>query len=143
MRQVLALAIVAAMSSLANAADWPPAMDYLKERSLDCSANAKPSLCEQTKKFWLEDYDKAIRGDYNGQRNIAACLSTGCDGAIVPNPILGCAWHVVVANSGHLEANKLDADWLRIYCGSKYLDDAGRAMADAQARTILKKLGVY
>ncbi|EGP54842.1 hypothetical protein Agau_L300605 [Agrobacterium tumefaciens F2] len=140
MRQVLALAIVAAMSSFAYAADWPPATDYLAGKMLDCSTDAKPQFCEKTKRYWIEDYNNAIKGEYNGQRNIAACFSTGCDGSIAANPVLGCAWRVVIANSGHMQTNKLDADWLKIYCGAEFLDDTGRAMAEVQARSILQKI---
>lgn len=83
-----------------------------------------------------------LPGGYDGQRNVAFCLSTGCD---IPgfrkNPVglrLAC---VVIVNSGHLVANDIDGRNMKHYCGPEYLDDTGRVMADAQARTIIQKLG--
>lgn len=121
---------------------WPLASDYLL-MPRDCAAAGAPATCEDTKERWERYYSEAIAGGYQGQRNVAYCLSTGCD---IPefrkNPVLGCAWRVVIVNSGHLAADEMDGKSLQLYCGSQYLDDTGRVMADAQARTILQKLGI-
>lgn len=121
---------------------WPLASDYLL-MPRDCAAAGAPATCKDSKERWERNYSEAIAGGYQGQRNVAYCLSTGCD---IPefrkNPILGCAWRVVIVNSGHLAADEMDGKSLQLYCGSQYLDDTGRVMADAQARTILQKLGI-
>lgn len=111
--------------------------------SEDCSVANDPQRCRMIKEIWERDYNDAIKGGYQGQRNIAFCLSTGCDfPEIIKNPVLGCAWRVVILNSGHLDATKLDGDNLMVYCGPEFLDDRGRIIADAQARTIMQKLGI-
>lgn len=142
MRRFLALVIMA-WSCDASAADWRPAKDYLFLAD-DCATSDDPKRCQLMKDSWERDYNGAIAGDYQGQRNVAFCLSTGCKEiygtALRTNPVLGCAWRVVIVSSGHLDADKLDGDGMKIYCGPQYLDDVGRTMADAQARTILKMI---
>ncbi|MDG3580407.1 hypothetical protein P7F60_28925 [Rhizobium sp. YJ-22] len=124
------------------AADWPPASDYLFIAD-DCSTADDPERCKNIKAIWERDYNDAIKGGYQGQRNVSFCLSTGCNYTeFRKNVVLGCAWRVVIVNSGHLDANELDAQNLKLYCGSQFLDDTGRVMADAQARTIMEKLGI-
>lgn len=128
----------------ARAEDWRPATDYLMMNT-DCTSAEDPKRCKMMLEIWTRDYSDAIAGKYEGQRNVAYCLTTGCDDlygkAFRKNPVLGCAWRVVIINSGHLDADTTDTANLKLYCGPQYLDDAGRIMADAQARTILKKLG--
>jgi hypothetical protein len=45
-------------------------------------------------------FSAAWRGENNAQRRVAFCLSTGCGGALIANPILGCAWRIVILASG-------------------------------------------
>lgn len=127
-------------SPVAASDDWPPASDYLFMPS-DCTTADDPERCQYIKDDWQRDYDTATSGSYDGQRNVAFCLSTGCD---IPgfrkNAVLGCAWRVVIVNSGHLVANEIDGRNMKLYCGPEFLDDTGRVMADAQARTIMQKL---
>lgn len=146
-KRVLAASMVVLSLSVpagARAEDWRPATDYLM-MSTDCTSADDPKRCQMILDIWTRDYTDAIAGKYQGQRNVAYCLTTGCDDlygtALRKNPVLGCAWRVVIINSGHLDADTTDTANLKLYCGPKYLDDAGRIMADAQARTILKKLG--
>lgn len=128
--------------SSACAEDWPPASNYLVITK-DCATNENPVRCQEINKSWQRDYDGAIKGNYQGQRNVAFCLSTGCGWTEMrKNPVLGCAWRIVIAKSGHLSADSTDASNLKLYCGAEFLDDNGRVMADAQARTILMKLRV-
>lgn len=39
----------------------------------------------------------ARAGSYAAMRNVAFCLETGCDSAVVPQPREACAWRKVVA----------------------------------------------
>ena len=146
MKQVVFAATMIALplagSNSAMAEDWRPAKDYLF-MATDCSTDDDPKRCQMIKDIWERDYNEAIKGGYQGQKNVAFCLSTGCDfPGFRKNPVLGCAWRVVIVNSGHLDADKLDGDNLMLYCGPQFLDDRGRIIADAQARTILQKLGI-
>ncbi len=142
MKRFLALAVLA-WSCNASAGDWRPAKDYLFLAD-DCATSDDPKHCQLMKDSWERDYNGAITGDYQGQRNVAYCLSTGCKetygNSLRTNPVLGCAWRVVIVNSGHLDADKLDGDAMKLYCGPQYLDDVGRTMADAQARTLLQMI---
>lgn len=141
----VAMALGVAWTSEAASSKWPDAMEYLMAAE-DCSIEPDATLCENRKNTWQNDYRGAIAGEYQGQRNVSFCLSTGCDdlygGNIRKNAILACAWRVVIVNSGHLEADDTDAMNLKHFCGPEYLDDTGRGMANAQAKTLLRKLGV-
>lgn len=147
MRGLLAVLLACGCVSLVEAKDeqWPDAMDYLQAPA-DCAGSDDVTLCENRKEVWNRDYNGAIAGDYQGQRNVSFCLSTGCDdmfgGTIRKNAILGCAWRMVIVNSGHLDADSTDVANLKHFCGPEYLDDTGRDMAAAQARTLLKKLKI-
>ncbi len=147
MRALLAAILACGCVSLVEAGEtlWRPAMDYLAVDD-DCASATDPETCKWMKESWTRDYEGAISGQYAGQRNVAHCLSTGCEAtygkSIRKNPILGCAWHIVIINSGHLDASSVDASSFKTYCGPHFLDDLGRKMADAQARTILKNLNI-
>lgn len=80
-------------------------------------------------------------GQYQGQRNVAFCLSDGCSGAIRVNKILGCAWRFVILESGHFSIDTTDTSNLQYYCGQEHIDKAGLMAAEAQAKRILKMLG--
>lgn len=140
MRMVLAAAVMMVASSVAGAADWPPVDDYINGYS-DCAASRNPDNCKYTKESWPDDYKAATSGDYQGQRNVAFCLSTGCDGAVRINKILGCAWRFVILESGHLSVDSTDTTNLNYYCGPENVDKAGLAAAEAQAKRMLKMLG--
>jgi hypothetical protein len=92
---------------------------------LNCAAAKDKAWCESSLTRLRVDAALARRGDYQGMRNIALCLSSvaptqmenpGCDGAVVPDPVSGCAWRVLIierhGNRGNDDAN------LRIACGS-------------------------
>ena len=128
--------LISAWISTASADEWRPASAYL---SIGCEGAKDQAMCEQTQKTWARSYNGALAGDITGQRNLAYCFSTGCDGAILSNRIAGCAWAVVVLRYGHLDVRELDLDIAKLYCG-KQLDDLGRVAADALAARILTML---
>lgn len=137
--------LLTCVAGTAFADEWRPAKDYLFIAE-DCSTDDDAERCRLMKQTWERDYNGAIKGDYQGQRNVAYCLSTGCSdlyGTVLrKNAVLGCAWHIVIVNSGHLDANTTDIAMMKLYCGPHYIDDDARVMANAQARTILKMLGL-
>jgi len=130
-------AAFAALASAAMAAEWPPAADYVNTTQ-ECGTVTN---CSYTKQVWSEEYAKATAGDYGAQRNVSFCLSTGCDGAIRINKILGCAWRFVILESGHLSADTTDTTNLKFFCGPENVDKAGQATAENQAKRMLKMLG--
>ncbi|MDM9647743.1 hypothetical protein [Rhizobium sp. S163] len=135
------VAIIAILAAgLAQAAGWPPADDYLNSIN-DCQAASDKAGCEYAKATWSKNYQKAVKGEYQGQRNVSFCLSTGCNEAIRINPVLGCAWRIVIIQSGHLETDITDTSNQKHFCGPELLDDAGRQAAAAQSKQLLKLLG--
>ncbi|MBD9390156.1 hypothetical protein IB237_23425 [Agrobacterium sp. AGB01] len=64
-----------------------------------CMVTSNDELCDATKLHFKSDWQNAIAGSYEAQRNIAFCLSTGCDGAVTVNPVDACAWRMVIQAS--------------------------------------------
>ncbi|CDZ61411.1 Hypothetical protein NGAL_HAMBI2605_14910 [Neorhizobium galegae bv. orientalis] len=135
----LLFALTAVGTTLAD--DWPPADDYINSL-VSCETSKDPGHCKFTRATWQKEYDNAITGVYQGQRNVSFCLSTGCNDAIRQNKILGCAWRIVIIETGHLKADSTDTANLNYYCGREQVDETGRRAANAQARTMMKNLGV-
>jgi hypothetical protein len=81
---------------------------------------------------------KALAGDYLAQRNLAYYLSTGADGHST-NPILGCAWRIVILKSKHAKADATDTNDKSFYCDRK-LDQPQLKQAEAEADSLLKKI---
>lgn len=72
-----------------------------------------------------EAMDKAARsGDYQAQRNIAYTLST----SIPNNPILGCAWRMVIVESGAPQVDQSDTANKDFFCGKLSPEDRKAAM---------------
>lgn len=82
------------------------------------------------------DNRKAWKGDYQAQRNVAFCLSDGCDGMLIPNRSLGCAWRIIIIGSGSPKVDSTDTGNLKVYCSR--LDAAERSAAQAQAAAIFR-----
>ncbi len=134
-RVVLLLSL--SLSLPVHAADWPSAESYTN--ALGC--DDPRSSCAYAQTTWEKDYKGATSGDYQGQRNVAFCLSSGCDNAIRVNKVLGCAWRMVILQSGHLELDDTDIGNFSLYCGPNFVDQAGILAAKAQADQIMKRLG--
>lgn len=139
MKFVLAALFACGCVSLAEAVEWPPAEDYLNSM-VSCSESGDTANCEYARATWSKQYHDAVAGHYQGQRNVAFCLSTGCNKAIVENHMLGCAWRHVIIESGHLQLDSSDTMNLKHFCGLELLDDTGRRAAEAQSKTLLKML---
>jgi hypothetical protein len=125
--------------SLAEFADWPAADDLVAKTS--CIQSAAPSRCMRTRAGWSQTYANAIGGDYQSERAVALCLSTGCDDAIIENRILGCAWRHVIAGSRHAQSAEDDTTAIGHFCGSDYVDDTDRQTARDQSAVWLGLLG--
>lgn len=94
-------------------------------------APAEEKDCAAEQAIWRKDWAQAYRGDHTGQRNVAYCLSTGCQGAVVQNLILGCAWRLLIMTSGSPEINDSDTRDLRMGCGQLAADELEAAKAQA------------
>ena len=102
-----------------------------------CMSGPDEQFCEANRiEFEKKDWPRAWGGDYQGQRNTAYCLFTGCDGAVQVNKVLACAWRQVIQASGDVEVGQSDLDQQKLECGA--LDDAGRVAARAQAGGIFQ-----
>jgi hypothetical protein len=127
--------------SLVDAPLWPAAGDYIDAAS-PCSQSGNPKACEKARDNWNTDFNDAIAGKYKAQNAIAYCLSTGCDGAIKIDTILGCAWRRVAIGEAHAENKGSDSASLQPYCGRPYLDEAGQRAAKVEAETFQQMLSV-
>jgi len=85
----------------------------------------------------LEKSAKA--GDYQAQRNVAYWLSGGYSGAPPLNPVLACAWRLVILESGSTSVDSSDVSNKKLYCDRR-LDADGVKAAQAQARTLQKSI---
>ncbi|MCO5059646.1 MAG: hypothetical protein M9905_17550 [Rhizobiaceae bacterium] len=139
MRLNLAVVSVVTFGSIACASDWPAAESYMNA-SFICGNHPSPRDCEFGMFSFPQDYAKAIKGDYQGQKNVAYCFETGCSWAVKENQTLACAWHVVIMGSGHLQLDEYDRRYADLAC--KKLDRIGRKTAERQAETMLRLLGV-
>lgn len=81
----------------------------------------------------------AKTGDYQAQRNVAYWLSGGYAGAPPLNPVLACAWRIVILESGSTSVDSTDVSNKKLYCDRK-LDADGVKAAQAQARTLQKAM---
>jgi hypothetical protein len=131
--------------NLAEFADFPPAKGYIAQT--DCSKSDDPLRCRSTRDAWLLTYASAVGGVADSQRTVALCFSTGCSMAIVPQPVLGCAWRHVVARSAHsgyahAQSTAGDTAAIETFCGAGALDNADRQTARDQSAVWLQLLGV-
>jgi hypothetical protein len=112
---------------------------------LNCATAKNKAWCEANLKQLKTDAARAQRGDYQGMRNIALCLSSvaptqmenpGCDGAMVTDSVSGCAWRMLIierhGNRGNDDAN------LRIACGR--LAPLEMQLAQARAAQIRQQI---
>ena len=88
----------------------------------------------------FEALEKAAKaGDYQAQRNLAYWLSGGYGGAPPLNPVLACAWRLVILESGSPQVDTSDVSNKQLYC-DKRLDADSRKAAQAQAQTLRRSL---
>ena len=119
------------MLLFAGAANAQTAADYVQE----CSDQ---QACSADLKEFTRWFPKAMRGDYQAQRNVSFCLSDGCNGAVRKLPITACAWRLVIIASGNKDVDQTDTMNAKFRCGG--LDDLEKQAAVAQAETLMKKI---
>lgn len=95
--------------------------------------------CEAMRaQFARRDWPKAWQGDYQGQRNVAFCRSTGCEGSVATNKVEACAWRSVILVAHVGETDDTDTRNLKSDCGG--LDDAEATIATGTAKQIYEKI---
>ncbi len=82
-------------------------------------------------------YASAMRGNYQAQRNLAYGYSAAPYPGQQINPILACAWRIVILESGDELIDGGDVSNYKVDCN---LDDASQSAAQAQASQILNKI---
>ncbi len=99
---------------------------------------ASSSAVPETEVPELSGYEKmeqeALAGDYISQRNIAYTLSR----EIPHNPILGCAWRIVIVESGSPKVDQTDTGNMSFECGKLSADEL--TAAKAQAKKLQEKI---
>lgn len=108
-----------------------------QSQQANASAGAAPSSAssETSGMSKYEAMEKAaLSGDYQAQRNLAYTLTTG----IPHNPILGCAWRIVIVQSGSPQVDPSDTGNKKFACGKLNADDL--AAAEAQAKKLQAKV---
>jgi hypothetical protein len=83
-------------------------------------------------------YDEAMKGDLERQRQLAfGYSSTPLEGQQI-DPVQGCAWYIVVANSGSKEVVPTDASNQKLFCGN--LSQSFQTTAQSEAAKLLKQI---
>lgn len=99
--------------------------------------------CTYSNASTVDEFEKlekrALAGDYKAQRNVAYWLTGGNNGTPPINPILGCAWRLVILKSGSPSVDSSDVSNKQLYC-DKRLDADSRKAAEAQAEKLLKQI---
>ncbi|MCX8506633.1 MAG: hypothetical protein ORN98_08480 [Alphaproteobacteria bacterium] len=80
---------------------------------------------------------KAMKGDYQAQRNLAYAYSTN-DDLTQRNVMLACAWRMVILRSGSERIDASDVVNKDFYCGK--LDEYSIKAANIQADNLVKKI---
>lgn len=83
---------------------YRPSFAICQSQAADCVVNQAEIIASA--KF-------AYKGDYQAQRNIAFCLFTGCQGAVIVDKALSCAWRTVILAAASSEVDATDTSNLQ------------------------------
>lgn len=127
-----AIAVILSFLGLAAAAAAAAAE---AERHLKlCLAPEARAVCEQARSAFGRAYGKAVRGDYQAQRNVAYMLKRGHGDAVLASPVSACAWRLVIVAAGSARVDATDTGNVRADCGA--LSEADQAAARVEARSL-------
>ena len=137
-----ALVVVAASCLLSGHVD---AADYKAEaekffNALCVKTDQYHGTCEEEQREFVKNYEKAFRGEYTPQRNVAFMLSTGSGGALQKNAVQSCAWRMVVLQSGHPDVYQGDTEHAERTC--ERLSATERTAASARTVAIMGQIAV-
>lgn len=120
--------------------EWDIYRTFLVEPACGLAKNVDACIkvLDLWKRDWMWATDPHWKNQLVGQRNIAFCLASGCEG-VKTNRLLGCAWAKLVLRSGDPKLGDEDIAFERDACTA--LTSAGeRDVAEAQAGRLLKML---
>lgn len=83
---------------------------------------------------------KAMRGDYQAQRNLAYGYAAFPYPEQKKDPVIGCAWYLVILHSGSPKVDQGDVGNVSVYCGKGKLDSNGFELAKAKGRALYKTI---
>lgn len=101
------------------------------------SANVRLGTTAATERDLQLVEAEAFKGDYQAQRNFAYALTS--KGWWGHNPVLGCAWRMVILVSGSSRVDETDVANKRLYCDER-LDRNGLAASQAQAEQLYRRV---
>lgn len=104
-----------------------------------CPSGGSEPMCDSQREKLIAEWPKALQGDYQSQKNVSYCLSTGCRGAVRVDRIAGCAWRIVILASGNAKIDRSDNDNFRSYC-REGLSDADIAASKVAAGQIFDQV---
>jgi|GEM_PF-2671543 len=137
MKEIVLIAIVLFVAVPANAdslrdrydaerhlalADDDPSAYVSKNLKWQAKDGYKPSLsicgsndtqCRGNQADMIASTKFAYEGDYQAQRNVAYCLISGCQGAVIVDKALGCAWRTVILAAATSEVDATDTSNLK------------------------------
>lgn len=103
------------------------------------TGSCSDTMCATSQVQFAEaDWPAAWQGDYDAQRNVAFCLITGCDGAVLIDKSTGCAWRSVILELNSDSARDLDAASIEAECGD--LSPVQLDLATRKAKAIAAKV---
>lgn len=108
---------------------YRPSLAICQSQSSQCISNQAEIIASA--KF-------AYKGDYQAQRNIAFCLFTGCQGAVMVDKSLACAWRTVILAAATSEVDATDTSNLQA-CKND-LTPTENAAAISRASTLFKSV---
>jgi hypothetical protein len=111
----------------------PASAEGVNPQLRSCTTAKDIPYCKVQRGQFRHDWNKANRGDYASQRNVAFCLRFGCDGAVKVNMVAACAWRIVIIGS--------DAPWARGDLMNYKADCAGIGQrGDAMAHILFERI---
>ena len=120
-----------------RAGERPPADKYRAVIEVrDSYLNPEPDSVAKSEAAGLEK--KALADDYQAQRNLAYYLTTG-EAGVKADPVMACAWRIVILKSGHPQADASDTGNKQSDCDRKLTPEQLR-QAEAQAASLVKRI---
>jgi hypothetical protein len=105
---------------------WPTSRTQFLESGEESAATEKQRLEAGANELKALE-QKALKGDYQAQRNLAYGYVTGTFGSPF-DPVSGCAWYTAIVASGNPQVNSTDQGNVRVYCTKLPQVDHERAL---------------
>ena len=139
-RQRVTLAVASNYNLLGTPEEIDHALQKLQDLSQPTAGQLNALIVDEYKKSLSKLTELAMTGDYQAQRNLAFGHAT--DPKIAgANPSEGCAWYLVLYNSGSHEVDdNLDGANIDTYCSAKILSNDQQKAAEIRANSLLNTI---